>query len=78
MSKQQATDELQQNPTEKVLGDFLTPDETAGELKVCRRTLDRWRRLGEGPPVTKIGRAVYYRRSTLRAWVCDREQNGSV
>jgi hypothetical protein len=50
------------NTIEILLADFLTPDEAASELKICTRTLDRWRRLGEGPKVTKIGRRVYYRR----------------
>jgi hypothetical protein len=62
--------------TETLLEDFLPKEEAAKELKICERTLDRWRRLGEGPPVTKIGRRVYYRRPTLRAWLCAREQQG--
>lgn len=63
---------------ETLLADFLTQEEAAKELKICERTLDRWRRLGEGPPVSKIGRRVYYRRPTLRAWLCAREHQGSV
>ena len=35
---------------ENLLADFLTQQEAAAELKVCERTLDRWRRLDEGPP----------------------------
>jgi hypothetical protein len=61
--------------TEKLLADFLTPDETAAELKVCERTLDRWRRLDEGPPITKLGRRTLYRRSSVQAWLCKREQH---
>jgi len=37
--------------TERLLADFLTQDEAAAELKVCERTLDRWRKLDEGPPI---------------------------
>jgi hypothetical protein len=59
--------------TETLLADFLTQREAAAELKICERTLDRWRRLGEGPPTTKVGRRTYYRRPTLRAWLCARE-----
>lgn len=62
--------------TEKLLGDFLTSGEAAAELKVCERTLDRWRRLGEGPPVTKIGRRVLYRRASLKTWLWEREHGG--
>jgi predicted DNA-binding transcriptional regulator AlpA len=60
--------------TESLLADFLEQDEAAAELKVCRRTLDRWRTLGEGPPITRLGRRVLYRQSSLRAWLCKREQ----
>jgi len=59
--------------TENLLADFLTLDEAAAELKVGRRTLDRWRQLGEGPPITKLGRRVLYRRKSLEAWLLTRE-----
>jgi predicted DNA-binding transcriptional regulator AlpA len=59
---------------DNLLADFLEQDEAAAELQVSRRTLDRWRRLGEGPPITKIGRRVYYRRMSLQQWLCAREQ----
>jgi predicted DNA-binding transcriptional regulator AlpA len=62
---------------ENLLADFLSQEEAAGELKVCERTLDRWRRLNEGPPTTKLGRRVLYRRSSLQAWLCAREYQGS-
>jgi hypothetical protein len=55
--------------TEGLLADFLTQDQAAAELKVCERTLDRWRRLKEGPPITKLGRRILYRRSSLQAWL---------
>lgn len=61
------------NISDSILADFLTPDEAAAELEVSTRTLDRWRRLGEGPPLTKIGRRIYYRRPTLLVWLCSRE-----
>ncbi len=62
--------------TEKLLADFLTQDEAGAELKVCGRTLDRWRRLGEGPPITKLGRRILYRRSSVHAWLRAREHRG--
>ena len=67
---------LEQSVPEKLLAHFLPKAEAAAELDVCERTLDRWRTLGEGPPITKIGRRVYYQRPTLRAWLCAREQRG--
>ena len=59
---------------ENLLADFLTQQEAAAELKVCERTLDRWRRLDEGPPVTKLGRRILYRRSSLHAWLRAQER----
>ncbi len=59
-----------------LLSDFLEQDEAAAELKVCERTLDRWRRLGEGPPITKLGRRVLYRRESLQVWLRTREHHG--
>jgi predicted site-specific integrase-resolvase len=64
--------------TENLLADFLTQDEAAAELKICERTLDRWRRLGEGPPIIKLGRRILYRRSSLQAWLRGRERQGSA
>jgi predicted DNA-binding transcriptional regulator AlpA len=66
------------NDPEKLLADFPTRDEAAAELKICERTLDRWRRLGEGPPITKLGRRVLYRRSSLQAWIRTREHRGDA
>ena len=63
--------------TENLLADFLTQDEAAAELKICERTLDRWRRLGEGPPITKLGRRILYWRSSLQVWLRGREHQGA-
>jgi hypothetical protein len=63
-----------QNTTEKLLGEFLTQEDAAAELNICERTLDRWRSLGEGPPITRLGRRILYRRSSLQAWLCTCEQ----
>ncbi len=59
------------------LADFVPRRQAAAELDISERTLDRWRRLGGGPPVTKIGRRVYYRWATLQAWLRAREQRGA-
>jgi predicted site-specific integrase-resolvase len=64
--------------TEPLLAAFLPPQQAAAELGVCKRTLDRWRKLGEGPPVTKLGRRVLYRRSSLEAFLLAREQRTSA
>jgi hypothetical protein len=82
MSKQHAENgapkQVPQNTADTLLADFLTQDKAAAELKICERTLDRWRRLGEGPPITKLGRRVLYRRSSLQAWLCKRELRGDA
>jgi DNA-binding transcriptional MerR regulator len=62
---------------EPLLSSYFTQEEAATELKVSPRTIDRWRRLGEGPPITKIGRRVFYRRASLHEWARAREQQSS-
>jgi excisionase family DNA binding protein len=59
---------------EPLLSDYFTQEEAATELKVSARTVDRWRRLDEGPPITKLGRRTLYRRSSVQAWLRAREQ----
>lgn len=76
--KKAASGKAPRNVADTLLADFLTQDEAAAELKLCERTLDRWRRLGEGPPITKLGRRVLYRRSSLHAWLRTREQRGNA
>jgi Helix-turn-helix domain len=81
MSKQHveeaASGEALQNVSDTILADFLTQEKAAAELKICERTLDRWRQLGEGPPITKLGRRILYRRSSLQAWLRTRERRGT-
>jgi hypothetical protein len=64
--------------TEPLLSDYLTQIQAATELKVTERTLDRWQRLREGPPITRLGRRILYRRSSLQAWLRSREQQRAV
>ena len=59
--------------SEPLLSEYFTQEEAASELKVTERTLDRWQRLREGPPITKLGRRILYRRSSLQAWLRRRE-----
>ncbi len=48
---------------------LLTNKQAADLLGVHINTLDRWRRFGAGPPVTKVGRYLRYREDLLEAWV---------
>jgi Helix-turn-helix domain len=57
-----------------ILSEFLTTEELAAELRRNKRTLDRWQRLGEGPPRTHVGRKVLYRRASVLKWLVAQEQ----
>jgi hypothetical protein len=56
-----------------ITDEYAGRNEAATYLRVCKKTLERWQAAGTGPAVTKIGRTVYYRWETLRAWVASRE-----
>jgi hypothetical protein len=53
---------------------YLTKSEAARFLDKCDRTLDRWRKLKIGPPVTHIGRQIMYRRAALEIWLLSKEE----
>ncbi len=61
--------------TSEILSDYFTPTELAAELGISSRTLERWRRLRETPPETKIGIRVFYRKNAVQAWIRSREQD---
>ena len=47
----------------------------AQELGLSVETLRRWEAQRMGPPSIRAGRKVYYRRSTVEAWLEDQELN---
>jgi excisionase family DNA binding protein len=51
--------------------EWLTVDEICAELKISRRTFDRWRALGTGPRARRLGGngPVRVRRSWLDEWL---------
>ena len=53
---------------------LLTQRRLAGRLGVTRRTLERWRTEGIGPPFVKIGRGVRYDENDLSAWLVTRRR----
>jgi len=63
--------------SEPILSEFLTKQELAAELGREMRTLDRWDALGIGPPRTRVGRKILYRRTSVRAWLTAQENQGS-
>ena len=53
--------------------ELLREKQAAERLGVSRRTLQRWRISGDGPPFTRIGlRRVAYPEAALTAW-CERQ-----
>ncbi len=59
--------------TGRLLGEYLTCEELAAELGVTVLTIRRWEALRTGPPITRIGRKVLYRRQAVRAWLLKQE-----
>ena len=58
----------------KLLDEYLTRSELAAELGKSERTLERWERLGIGPPVTRNGITPIYNIPGARAWLRAQEQ----
>ena len=56
-----------------VLSDYMSLAEAARELGVGVRTLHNWWAERRGPPRTKVGHRVYYRRDAVRAWLESQE-----
>lgn len=64
--------------SDPLLSEFLTKEELAAELRRDVRTLDRWEALGIGPPRTRFGRTVLYRRPSVQKWLSRREHDRST
>ena len=58
--------------------EHLTTEQAAEYLGVSESWLAGSRVRGDGPPFYKLGRAVRYIRSTLDAWVREREVRSNV
>jgi hypothetical protein len=61
-----------------ILDDYLTEEECAAELNVAAITLAVWRMQKKGPPVTRIGRRILYRKSSVRTWLQSQERPPST
>lgn len=57
-----------------LLDDYLTKSQAAAALGVSERTLNRWWNDRQGPPRTKIGTKVYYRKTAVHDWARSCEQ----
>src|SRR6266700_7372956 len=62
-------------PTENTesIDDLLNRCATASVLGISVRTLDRWHRLGFGPPRIRYAGQIRYRLSSLARWVLSHE-----
>lgn len=50
-------------------GDYLTAAQVASMLTLSTVTLEQWRKHGEGPPWTQLGRRIAYPRTGLETWL---------
>jgi excisionase family DNA binding protein len=57
-----------------LLDDYLTDEQLATELGVSKRTIERWRRKNETPPITRLGNRILTRRSAVVEWLASCEQ----
>ena len=61
--------------TRPMLPEWMTRGELAAELDLTPETLCRWTARRIGPALTQVGRKVFYRRGTVRAWLLAQEQD---
>jgi hypothetical protein len=57
-----------------ILEGYLTAEQLAQQLGRDIKTIQRWRRLRQGPPFVKIGSVVLYRVEAVRNWLVDMER----
>jgi excisionase family DNA binding protein len=53
--------------------EMLSPQDLADFLRVPVTTVYDWRYKRKGPPASKVGRHVRYRRSDVEAWLDERQ-----
>jgi predicted DNA-binding transcriptional regulator AlpA len=58
--------------------DFLSLKEFCEMFGVTERTAWRWQNRRTGPPRVMIGRKIYYRKSSVEAWILQREKEASA
>ena len=70
----QTTAPAPQDQPLNLLADWISREQLAGELGLARDTLARWEARQLGPPCTRIGRKVLYRRTSVESWINAQEQ----
>jgi hypothetical protein len=61
-----------------LLQDFIRDRELADELGLAPQTLAIWRHRRVGPAYTKIGRACWYKRDDIEAWLATQHRGKRV
>jgi hypothetical protein len=61
-------------PAPSVLEGFISESDLARQLHRSVRTLQRLAAACSGPPRIKIGRSVYYKIDSVRAWLAQQEK----
>lgn len=61
-----------------LLADWISREQLAGELGIACDTLGRWEARQIGPPCTRIGRKVLYRRTSVESWINAQEKTRPV
>ena len=56
---------MPQNP----IDDYMTKSEFCSALRINPRTAERWHLRRIGPPITRISKKIYYKRSSVSAWL---------
>lgn len=59
----------------ELLKDYWNEEQLAVELDTSVKSLRRWEEEKTGPPITKIGRRNYYRKSSVATWLLSREES---
>ena len=68
---------MAQPDSNDLLSDYYDEHQFAEELDHDVRTLRDWRRRGKGPPFTRIGRRVFYRKSAVVEWLLASEREAA-
>ena len=56
---------------------YITEDQYVQMRGVCKRTIQRERADGNGPPFVKLGKKIYYREEALGEWLLAMERGNS-
>ena len=62
-----------EQPTPNIFG-LITPEQFAKQMNVTVRTLQQWNAERTGPPRVTVGRQIFYKVTSVQAWLETREQ----